>query len=103
LARLGSAARTTTTSRRPPGRARRPAATSPTGSMDLRSTASLPSSSLTHRLGGQLLIGLLALFSSVAQARAQDLVPGAFTPAPVGFNIVTILANINTGEVVFDS
>jgi hypothetical protein len=71
--------------------------------MDLRSTASLPSSSLTHRLGGQLLIGLLALFSSVAQARAQDLVPGAFTPAPVGFNIVTILANINNGEVVFDS
>jgi len=30
-------------------------------------------------------------------------VPGAFTPAPVGFNIVTILANINSGEVVFDS
>jgi hypothetical protein len=35
-------------------------------------------------------------------ARAQDLVPGAYTPAPAGFNIVTIAASLSVGGLVFD-
>jgi hypothetical protein len=68
----------------------------------LETSASTPPPIAT-RVRVACLLGLLALLSTVVPARAQDLVPGAFTPAPVGFNVVTILTNINTGEVVFDS
>jgi hypothetical protein len=47
-------------------------------------------------------VGLLAWFSSPTAADAQDLVPGAYTPAPVGANVVTILATINDGDIAFD-
>jgi hypothetical protein len=35
-------------------------------------------------------------------AAAQHLVPGAYTPAPVGVNVVSIVANFNVGDVSFD-
>ena len=48
------------------------------------------------------LLGLLALVSPPAAADAQDLVPAAYTPAPAGINIVTIVASLNNGDVAFD-
>ena len=41
--------------------------------------------------------GLLS--STVA---AQDLTPGVYTPAPVGVNVVTMVGNINDGNMTFD-
>ncbi len=35
-------------------------------------------------------------------AAAQDLVPGAYTPAPVGFNLVNVTAVFNKGDMAFD-
>jgi hypothetical protein len=46
---------------------------------------------------------LLACFFWSTAARAQDLVPGAFTPAPVGLNIVTVAVGFNRGDLAFDS
>ena len=48
------------------------------------------------------LLWLVVLVSSAHAARAQDLVPGAYTPAPVGFNIFTATAVFNTGDLSFD-
>jgi hypothetical protein len=47
-----------------------------------------------------VLCPLACLVSSTSAA--QDLVPGAYTPGPVGFNVVTIVANINVGDITFD-
>ena len=33
---------------------------------------------------------------------AQDLAPGAYTPSPVGVNVVTMVGNINDGGMSFD-
>ena len=33
---------------------------------------------------------------------AQDLVPAAYTPGPVGLNVVTLIANFNKGDITFD-
>jgi len=50
------------------------------------------------------LLGLLAMSSSsMTVASAQDLVPGAYSPAPAGFNIFTIASVFNDGAVAFDS
>jgi hypothetical protein len=46
-----------------------------------------------------VVLGLLGLSTVV---RAQDLVPGAYTPAPGGFNIVTIVTTFNRGDVTFE-
>jgi hypothetical protein len=55
------------------------------------------------RLAPWALLRLLATLSaSVTVASAQDLVPGAFTPAPVGFNVVTLGSVLNNGDVAFD-
>jgi hypothetical protein len=48
------------------------------------------------------LLWLVVLVSSAHAARAQDLVPGAYTPAPVGFNVFTATAVFNTGDMSFD-
>lgn len=40
--------------------------------------------------------------AGVMPARAQDLVPGAYTPGPVRLNILTFLASFNKGDVTFD-
>lgn len=49
------------------------------------------------------LLALLAVWaSSTTVARAQDLVPGAYTPAPVGFNLVTLGTVFSKGGVSFD-
>lgn len=37
-----------------------------------------------------------------ADARAQDLVPGGYTPAPVGFNLFSISAGFSSGALSFD-
>jgi hypothetical protein len=34
--------------------------------------------------------------------QAQDLVPAAYTPGPVGFNVITLVASFNRGDVTFD-
>ena len=50
-------------------------------------------------------IAVVALISSVLVApavSAQTLVPGAYTPGPIGFNVVTVLATFNKGDVTFD-
>ena len=39
---------------------------------------------------------------AAAPVYAQELVPGAYTPGPVGLNVVTLIANFNTGDVTFD-
>jgi hypothetical protein len=46
------------------------------------------------------LLAVLSTFTTMA--RAQDLVPGAYTPAPAGINILTIATVFNTGGVAFD-
>ena len=51
------------------------------------------------RIGVLLLPLAWPLPSSVT---AQDLVPGAFTPGPVGFNVVTLVGGINSGDIAFD-
>jgi hypothetical protein len=45
---------------------------------------------------------LLALLSWSTVARAQDLVPGAYTPAPVGFTILNISGVFSDGAIAFD-
>jgi hypothetical protein len=52
----------------------------------------------------RLLAGLvIAIFlTRVRTAQAQDLVPGAYTPAPVGFNVVNIVSSFSKGDVTFD-
>jgi hypothetical protein len=48
------------------------------------------------------LLGLLAVLSSATVARAQGLIPGVYTPAPTGFNILTMAAVFTDGAVAFD-
>lgn len=45
---------------------------------------------------------LLALVSWSTVVRAQDLVPGAYTPAPIGFNILSISGVFSDGDIAFD-
>jgi hypothetical protein len=45
---------------------------------------------------------LALLLSSAGVAAAQDLVPGAYTPAPVGINVVTLATVFNGGSIAFD-
>ena len=45
---------------------------------------------------------LAALSASATAASAQDLVPGAFLPAPVGFNVLTLGMVFSGGGVAFD-
>ena len=52
--------------------------------------------------GWWTLLRLLALLSSSAAVHAQDLVPGAYTPAPTGFNVVNIAAVFSDGALAFD-
>jgi len=40
--------------------------------------------------------------TGVQTAEAQDLVPGAYTPAPVGFNVLNVVASLSKGDVTFD-
>ena len=47
-------------------------------------------------------LALLISLIYVAAAGAQDLVPGAFRPAPVSVNIATIAASFNIGDISFD-
>ena len=35
-------------------------------------------------------------------ARAQNLIPGAYVPAPVAFNVVTLVGTFNKGDMLFD-
>ena len=48
------------------------------------------------------LLWLVVLVSSAHAARAQDLVPAAYTPAPVGFYVFTATAIFNSGDLSFD-
>jgi hypothetical protein len=48
------------------------------------------------------LLWLVVLASSPAAADAQDLVPAAYTPAPVGFNVFTVTGVFSTGDLSFD-
>ncbi|HEY6507304.1 MAG TPA: transporter [Vicinamibacterales bacterium] len=47
-------------------------------------------------------VALLLLPWSATTVHAQDLFPGAFTPAPVGFNVVTATASFSHGDLAFD-
>jgi hypothetical protein len=48
------------------------------------------------------LLCLVVLAAASPPARAQDLVPGAYTPAPVGFNVFTATGVFNAGDISFD-
>jgi hypothetical protein len=58
------------------------------------------SSRLRRSLRPALVLIVLELLPRLAAA--QDLVPGAYTPAPVGFNVLTFGATINRGDMSFD-
>ena len=45
---------------------------------------------------------LVGFFTAVQPATAQDLVPGAYTPAPVGFNVLNLVSSLSKGDVTFD-
>lgn len=47
-------------------------------------------------------IALAALVCSSVEVSGQDLVPGAYTPAPVGFNLITVSASFSSGGLSFD-
>jgi hypothetical protein len=51
--------------------------------------------------GRRALLGLVTVLFS-APTHAQDLVPGVYTPAPTGFNILTTAAVFTDGAVAFD-
>jgi Putative MetA-pathway of phenol degradation len=47
-------------------------------------------------------LAVLVLLSSSTAAGAQDLVPGAYTPAPVGFTILNVTGVFSDGAISFD-
>jgi hypothetical protein len=47
-------------------------------------------------------LALPATLLLASTAHAQDLVPAAYTPGPVGFNVITLVASFNRGDVTFD-
>jgi hypothetical protein len=50
-------------------------------------------------------VRLFVLFALVLLAlpvAAQDLVPGAYTPGPIGFNVATIITSVSNGGIAFD-
>jgi hypothetical protein len=49
-----------------------------------------------------LRIATVALLLIPVRASAQELEPGAYWPIPVGLNIVTIINNVNWGDVAFE-
>jgi len=48
------------------------------------------------------LFSVLGLLLLPMTARTQDLTPGAYTPAPVGVNVVTIVGSVSNGDMNFD-
>jgi Putative MetA-pathway of phenol degradation len=44
----------------------------------------------------------LALWLIAAPATAQELIPGAYTPAPAGVNFINLGATLNKGDLTFD-
>ena len=46
---------------------------------------------------------LLVLLILLGRPLAQELEPGAYWPIPTGLNIVTVVNNINWGDVAFDA
>jgi Putative MetA-pathway of phenol degradation len=55
------------------------------------------------RLRHMTLLAWLAAPVMAAPALAQDLVPGAYVPAPVGYNLVTVGSSFNNGDLAFDT
>ena len=49
-----------------------------------------------------MLVGLLAALCPPTLVRAQDLVPGAYTPAPIGFTLLNIAGVFSDGAIAFD-
>ena len=45
---------------------------------------------------------ILALVTMQSSASAQELIPAAYTPAPVGINVVTLAGMFNSGDLAFD-
>jgi hypothetical protein len=50
--------------------------------------------------GARLALGAWLL--AAAPADAQDLVPGAYSPAPTAFNVVTVAGSVSSGDLTFD-
>jgi hypothetical protein len=53
-------------------------------------------------LGRWRCLGALGLISLTTVVAAQDLVPGAYTPAPTGYNVLTVATVFSDGAVAFD-
>jgi Putative MetA-pathway of phenol degradation len=49
-----------------------------------------------------IFVGLLAALLPPTLVRAQDLVPGAYTPAPIGFTLLNIAGVFSDGAIAFD-
>ena len=66
-------------------------------------STAIPSTRLFSRRGASAL-GLAALFCLAGTSRSagQELEPGAFSPAPVGMNILIAAFAYNTGDLAFD-
>lgn len=48
------------------------------------------------------LFAVALFFTAVQTANAQDLVPGAYMPAPVGFNVLNVVTSFSKGDLNFD-
>jgi len=66
----------------------------------------MPSEFMIHWAGSGRCGATLFLFFLVGTLwtalSAQELVPGAYTPAPVGVNLLTLSSAYNSGDVSFD-
>jgi hypothetical protein len=58
---------------------------------------------LGMRCRSHMALLLLLWPTTVTVADAQDLIPGAYTPAPVGINVITTTATFNKGDIAFDT
>ena len=47
-------------------------------------------------------LGSIAVLILAAPLCAQDLIPGAYVPAPVGYNLVSVASTFNSGDLSFD-
>src|SRR4029453_13191483 len=66
------------------------------------STTMSPPPSPSRSLACALCQVLALVLSSGAVATAQDLVPGAYTPVPVGINVLNVAMVFNGGDIRFD-
>lgn len=58
--------------------------------------------SMVFRTRYRLLTGLMIVCCASTSVHAQDLVPGAYSPVPIGVNVFNVTAVLNDGALAFD-